>query len=374
MLKNLRQLIYRLFRRFGKRAKLKLFYLFFGRNNLPLTLRQCIFSNAKHYCRRVRGLPVGWSRKLIRQMAEPRRTVLHSLRQKLIVKSDIRKSVKIMPNFQKSLKIRLVKGLSGLRKWGLTPGRKLAPHRAEGSGAGFKVMKTKVNCLPTRDVPKGQKERYFDLQKQLSEAQKTIVYLRNKLRWVWLKLGVTRVVAVFLAVSLIITAGIQYFLHFSQAAAGVNWDFSSSADYTAGDYVEVDAGDNNLARLKQNYTPGTDWLATASGYDWAYRTEIKLDTGLAEYNVSDYQVKIELNSDNFDFKKLNLQEVISELLALWLLQIIQLLLNGKMLKKKMKFLIGLRATTRQEKPALSGPKFPLYFLQTQLKIQGQVMQ
>ncbi|MFA6146198.1 MAG: DUF2341 domain-containing protein, partial [Patescibacteria group bacterium] len=139
------------------------------------------------------------------------------------------------------------------------------------------------------------KEKYFDLQKQFS-------ILEKKFRQQCFKFGTTRAVAVFLCIALIITAGWQMIWNMSRAAGAATWNFSNATDYTAATNVEVDAADNNIARLKQNYTPGTNWITTdGSDYDWNYRHEVTIDNSSLEYDFSNYQLKLTLNSDNFDF-------------------------------------------------------------------------
>ncbi|MDD5626262.1 MAG: DUF2341 domain-containing protein, partial [Patescibacteria group bacterium] len=139
------------------------------------------------------------------------------------------------------------------------------------------------------------KEKYFDLQKQFS-------ILEKKFRQQCFKFGTTRAVAVFLCIALIITAGWQMIWNMSRAAGAATWNFSNATDYTAAANVEVDAADNNIARLKQNYTPGTNWIDTdANGYDWNYRHEITIDNSALEYDYSNLQLKLTLTSENFDF-------------------------------------------------------------------------
>ncbi|MDD3101712.1 MAG: DUF2341 domain-containing protein, partial [Patescibacteria group bacterium] len=139
------------------------------------------------------------------------------------------------------------------------------------------------------------KEKYFDLQKQF-------FILEKKFRQQYFKFGTTRAVAVFLCIALIITAGWQMIWNMSRAAGAAAWDFSNSANYTAAANVEVDASDNNMARLKQNYIPGTNWIATdGDDYDWTYRHEVTIDNSALEYDSSNVQLKITLSSTNFDF-------------------------------------------------------------------------
>ncbi|MFA5051257.1 MAG: DUF2341 domain-containing protein, partial [Patescibacteria group bacterium] len=153
------------------------------------------------------------------------------------------------------------------------------------------------------------KEKYFDLkiqfinlQKQFANLKKQFFILEKKFRQQYFKFGTTRAVAVFLCIALIITAGWQMIWNMSRAAAAATWGFTSAGDYTAAANVEVDAADNNLARLKSNYTLGTDWIATnGNGYDWKYRQEISVDNSQAEYDFSNYQLRVALTSANFDF-------------------------------------------------------------------------
>ncbi|MFA5051221.1 MAG: DUF2341 domain-containing protein, partial [Patescibacteria group bacterium] len=147
---------------------------------------------------------------------------------------------------------------------------------------------TEASEKSKREINIDWKEKYFDLLK--------------KFRQQCFKFGTTRAVAVFLCIALIITAGWQMIWSASRAAAEISWGFTSATDYTAGDYVEVDAANNNIARLKQNYTPGTNWIATnGNGYDWTYRQEVSVNNSSVEYDFSNYQLKLTLNSDNFNF-------------------------------------------------------------------------
>lgn len=71
------------------------------------------------------------------------------------------------------------------------------------------------------------------------------------------------------------------------------WDMNTSSDYTADAGIEFTGGAAQL-QTTQNFTPGTDWIATdgTTSSNWSYRKAITVTNPNAT-DLTNYQVKIQ---------------------------------------------------------------------------------
>lgn len=84
-------------------------------------------------------------------------------------------------------------------------------------------------------------------------------------------------------------------------AATLNWDFSSSGDYTFDtNDIEVTGG---VAQLKGAATPGVDWIANSGSDSWGARRKITFDNSASTENLTNFQVLIKLNGSRIDYSK-----------------------------------------------------------------------